>query len=35
MKIINLSIVTQVVNEEGEKILQRATSNKPKTVICE
>lgn len=32
MKIINLSIVTQVVNEEGEKILQRATSNKPKTV---
>lgn len=32
MKIINLSIVTQVVNEEGEKILKRATSNKPKTV---
>ena len=32
MKILNLSIVTQVVNKEGEELLQRATSNKPKTV---
>lgn len=33
MKIINLSVVTQVVNKEGEELLEKASteSNKPKT----
>lgn len=32
MKILNLSVVTKVVNQEGEELLERARDNKPKTV---
>lgn len=32
MKILNLSVVTQVINQEGEELLQKASNKEEKTV---